>query len=218
MRAAALLVTVVVAAGGCAKRVDRDLLRDLTVESKLVLFEAENEYSIALDEKEMLKRQIIDTRVQVKEINALKNEAEADADRAKARKDDKAVEVAKRAYDVLDLKRSFVKARIHVLEQKLSAQERVVSVSYAKYELAKAKLVKRNNVRGADKIDLADFEKQVDQLVAKARYAQGAVDDAEKEAEARKQEWLAARNQLESSAGGGASSPWADEASAWGSP
>ena len=46
MRAGSLLLMVVLAAG-CAKRVDRDLLRDLTVESKLVLFEAENEVSIA---------------------------------------------------------------------------------------------------------------------------------------------------------------------------
>lgn len=217
MRAVTLLVTVVLA-GGCAKRVDRDLLRDLTVESKLVLFEAENEVSIALDEEEMLARQIRDLRAQVKEIDVLKNEADGDADRAKARKDDKAVDVAKRAYDVLDLKRSFVEYRVRVFKQKLSAQDRLVRVAYAKYELAKAKLVKKNNVRGADKIDLADFEAQVDGLVAKAREAQGAVDEAEKEAEAKKQEWLAARNQLESSAGGGASSPWADDASAWGTP
>lgn len=217
MRASMLLVTVVLAAG-CAKRVDRELLRDLTVESKLVLFEAENEVSIALDEEEMLTRQIRELRAQVKEIDVLKNEADGDADRAKARKDDKAVEVAKKAYDVLDLKRRFVEYRVRLLKQKLSAQDRLVRVSYAKYELAKAKLVKKNNVRGADKVDLADFEKQVDNMVEKARDAQGAVEQAEKEAEAKKQEWLAARSQLESSAGGGASSPWADDASAWGTP
>ncbi len=217
MRAAALLVTVVLGAG-CAKRVDRDLLRDLTVESKLVLFEAENEYSIALDEQEMLKRQINDLRAQVREIDALKTEADGDADRARARKDDKAAEVAKKAYDILDLKRRFVEQRVRVLKAKYGAQERLVKVAEAKYELAKAKLVKKNNVRGADKIDLADFEQQVDKKVEKARTAQAAVDEAEKEADAKKQEWLAARNQLESSAGGGASSPWADDASAWGTP
>ena len=217
MRARALLVTVLLV-GGCAKRVDRDLLRDLTVESKLVLFEAENEVSIALDEEEQLTRQIRDMRAQVKEIDVLKNEADGDADRAKARKDDKAVDVAKKAYDILDLKRRFVEQRVRVLKVKLAAQDRLVTVAYTKYELAKAKLVKKNNVRGADKIDLADFEKQVDRAVEKARDAETAVEEAEKEAQARKQEWVAARNQLESSAGGGASSPWADEASAWGTP
>jgi hypothetical protein len=217
MRAAALLVAVVLG-GGCAKRVDRDLLRDLTVESKLVLFEAENEVSIALDEVEQLTRQIRDTRAQVKEIDVLKNEADADADRARARKDEKAVEVAKRAYDILDLKRRYVEQRVRVLKAKLAAQDKLVRVSYAKYELAKAKLVKKNNVRGADKIELADYESQVDKVVEKAREAAASVDEAEKEAAAKKQEWVAARNQLESSAGGGASSPWADDASAWGTP
>ena len=71
--------------------------------------------------------------------------------------------------------------RVRALKEKLSAQDDLVRVAYAKYELAKARLVKKNNVRGADEIDLADFEMQVDDYVERARDAQADVAAAEKD-------------------------------------
>ena len=43
-------------------------------------------------------------------------------------------------------------------------QDALITVAWARYELAKAKLVKKNNVRGASDVDLTDFEEQVTRL------------------------------------------------------
>jgi hypothetical protein len=208
----------VVGCGGLSYSVDRDLLRNISVENKLLLFEAENDVSIALDEQEQIARQVHDTRRQVNEVGSQRGAADTDRERAQNKKDDKAAQVAAVSRQVLELKRDFLEARIKALREKLSAQESLVRVAFAKYELAKAKLVKKNNVRGADKLELADFEKQVDESVVSARDDQKIVDAAEKEAETKRQQWLTARNQLEKQSGGGAASPWADDAMAWGAP
>ena len=213
-----LIVGLSMGCGSLSYRVDRDLLRDISVENKLLLFEAENDVSIALDEQEQIQRQLRDLRKQINEVGSQKGAADDDRDRAQNRKDDKAAQLAATSRQVLDLKRRFLEARVSALREKLSAQEGLVLVAFAKYELAKAKLIKKNNVRGAADIDLADFEKQVDKHVTKAKEEKVAVDGAAKEAEAKRQEWLTARNQLEKSSGGGASSPWADDAMAWGAP
>jgi hypothetical protein len=204
--------------GGLSHVVDRDLLRDISVENKLLLFEAENELGIALDEQEQIVRQINETRRQVDGVGSQRGAADSDRERAENKKDDKAAQVAASSHQVLDLKRGYLEARVRALREKLSAQEGLVRVAFAKYELAKAKLVKKNNVRGADKLDLADFEKQVDESVAVVREQHKAVDAADKEVDDKRKEWLTARSQLEKASGGGAASPWADDAMAWGAP
>jgi hypothetical protein len=214
----AVLGVSLLGCGGLSYEVDRNLLRDVSVENKLLLFDAENDVSIALDEQEMQQRKIRETRTQIRAMDTLEREAEADLDRAKAKKDPKAVDTASMSLDVLALKREYLEAHVDALREKLSAQDVLVRVALAKYELAKAKLVKKNNVRGADKIDLKDFEEQVDDIVASARDAQSDVAEAEKEAAQKRQAWLAARAKLEKTGAGGAGSPWADDATAWGAP
>jgi hypothetical protein len=212
------VAALVCGCGGLSNRVDRDLLRDISVENKLLLFEAENDVSIAIDEQEQITRQIHEMRQQINALGSQKGAAANDEERAQNKKDDKAEQVAVASRQVLDLKRDFLEMRLKALREKLSAQSGLAYVALAKYELAKAKLVKKNNVRGADRLDLADFEKQVDEAVAGAKQEQQAVEAVEKEVEVKRQQWLTARNQLEKSSGGGAASPWADDAMAWGAP
>ncbi|MBN1960942.1 MAG: hypothetical protein JW841_08345 [Deltaproteobacteria bacterium] len=204
--------------GGLSYQVDRDLLLEVSVENKLLLFEAENEVSIAIDELEQISRQIQKVKQQISSVNSQRNAAEADYERADSKEDEKAMQIAKTSADILELKKDFLEARVSLFEEKLKAQDGLVRVAFAKYELAKAKLVKKNNVRGADKIDLADYEAQVDEVVAVAREEQQAINETEKEVETLRKQWLDSRNQLEQTSGGGAASPWADDAMAWGEP
>ncbi len=202
--------------GGLSYQVDRDLLREVSVEHKLLLFEAENEVGIAFDEQEQIQRQIKDTRAEIAKAKALSVEAERDADRASDKNDGRAEQLALASREVLALKRDFLEARVTMLRKKLSAQDDLLQVALAKYELAKAKLVKKNNVEGAASLDLADFEEQVSKYVDAARASQATVSEYDKEAVVLRNAWQAARAKLEQSGGAGAASPWADDAAVWG--
>lgn len=211
---------LVVAAHGCSSlsyTIDRDLLSEITLENKLSLFDAENDVSIAVDEKEQIQRQIQGVKQDIADAEAQIAEAESDAARASAKSDAKGEAVASAAQDVYDYKISYLEAYIAFLRKKLAAQEGLILVAYAKYELAKAKLVKKNNVRGASDIEEADFEAQVDSYVEKARAEQESLAEEEKEVEAVKKEWLTRREQLQSQSGGGVGSPWAEDSALWGS-
>lgn len=88
-------------------------------------------------------------------------------------------------------------------------------VALAKFELAKAKLVKKNNVRGAQDIDLVDFEEQVDKYIERAMESRADLAEREKEVDAFKQQWFKSRDDLMAKSGGGVGSPWAEDSALW---
>ncbi len=203
--------------GGLAYTVDRKLLGDLAIEHKLTLFEAENEMFIAEDELEQLSRQAHEARVAIQRAEAGINESESDFERAQAKKDNAAAGLAQSAVAAQGKKIEYLDASLTLLSARLAMQAILVSVADARYELAKAKLVKRNNVRGAAEVMLEDFERQVDQYMEKAHARQADVDAAAKIADAKKNDWRAARQALSKASGGGLGSPWADDSLVWGS-
>jgi hypothetical protein len=212
----ALAVVALSGCGGLSYSVDRDLLRDVSVEHKLVLFDAENDVSIALDERENIRRQITELKQDIRDAESKILEADQDAERASLKSDSAAEEVARMAHEVYEYKISFLEERITFLRQRLKAQEGLIYVAWAKFELAKAKLLKKNNVRGASDIDLVDFEEQVDGYVERAKDEQVDTAEAEKSVQAAEQEWLSRREKLQSASGGGQGSPWAEDSAAWG--
>ncbi len=212
----ALLLLSVSACGGLRYRVDRDQLKEITIENKLTLFDAENDVSIALDEREAIHREIQDAKQDIADADAQVAESEVDAARAAQKGDQAKEQVAYGAMEVFQLKIRYLEDHLGFLRAKLKAQEDLIRVAQAKFELAKAKLAKNNNVRGAADLELADFEAQVDECVEKAKATYQDLAAFEQEVEAVKKAWLDRRDQLMQASGGGVGSPWAEDSALWG--
>lgn len=205
--------------GGCSglgHTVDRHMLRDISIENKLQLFEAENELAIAVDERENIIREGQQVRRQKDATLAGVDDAREDRGRAADKADAKAEALAALAIEVLELKIEFLNAMLDHIDDRLNAQEDLTRVALAKFELAKARIVKRNNVSGASGIDLADFEAQVDRCVETARDAQRDVSRAEAEVAQARAKWISERARLEKQSDGGLGSAWAEDEPAWG--
>jgi predicted nucleic acid-binding Zn-ribbon protein len=205
-----------IACGGLSYTVDRDLLKDVSIENKLVLFDAENDVSIALDERESLKKQVSEARQDISDAKAKIKEAKADAERAAEKGDANAQQVGDLAEETYDKKIDYLNERIGFLKRRLDAQERLIYVAWARYELAKAKLVKKNNVRGANDVEIPDFEEQVDKFVELAKEDTEGLKQEEAQLAAVQQEWLAQREKLQAASGGGLGSSWVEDGSIWG--
>ncbi|MEZ4273269.1 MAG: hypothetical protein R3C68_18075 [Myxococcota bacterium] len=201
---------------GLAHTVDRDLLRHVSLSNKLLLFDAENNLSIAIDEKDKIDKQILEVRRDIRAAYSQRDAAREDEDRADDRGDAEAVRLAIMAQDVAEMKIDYLRGYVDFLDEKRDVQERHILLAQAQFELAKAKLIKENNVKGAEKVDLEDFENQVKKWVEVAKDAQADLAETSKELDAERQAWLGQREKLRELSGGGLGSPWADDATVWG--
>lgn len=202
--------------GGLGYQVERDLLTEVSVENKLTLFDAENNVAISLDERDQIRREIQMVRQQIEDTDKQIREAIEDGERAEDKGDAERANIAVMAEEVFDLKKDFLYEQIGLLRSRLEVQEAYIYVAFAQYELAKAKLVKKNNVRGAQDIELEDFEAQVDEYVEQAKEINQDFAEYEQEVEQVKQAWLARREELQQASGGGLGSPWAEDSALWG--
>jgi len=212
-------LVALVALTGCSDlsyTVPRAAVRELPIERKLKLFDAENDLYIALDEAEALERNLQALREQRQRARHQRENAEGDGERAEKRHDAHGVEVAELAIDVLGLKLDYLDEERGLARERLEVQDDLVIVARAKLELAKAQEAKEANVVGSEDIDLADFTAQVDDCSARARAAQEALAEREKEVAEVKARWLAERQKLEKASGGGLGNPWVEEVSLWG--
>ena len=116
-----LLLAIVLSLTGCglSHAVDRDLLKQISVGNKLLLFDAENDVSIALDERDKIIRLIRDAKVDVKETEERIDDAASDGERADAKGDAKGAELAVMAGDVFELKIDFLMGNIDYLRDRL---------------------------------------------------------------------------------------------------
>ncbi|MBI5508818.1 MAG: hypothetical protein HY903_08705 [Deltaproteobacteria bacterium] len=218
MRTSRFAVAIVFGAGcgHLSYTVDRDQLQEITIENKLLLFDAENDVSIALDEKEAIHREIQQVKQDIEDADLQIAETENDAARASEKGDHEKEKVCEQAIEVYDLKIRYLEEYLLFLRDKLKAQDDLIIVAEAKFELAKAKLAKNNNVRDAADIELADFEAQVDDKVARAKDTFQELAEFEKEVDGVKEQWLGRRDQLMAASGGGIGSPWAEDGALWG--
>jgi len=212
LAAAALLA----GCGGLSRTVSRKLLSDISIENKLQLFESENDVAIAIDEREQLLREGQGLRKQRAVVEDQLEDAEGDLKRAEDKNDAKAQVVAALAIEVIESKLAYLDAQEDALDVRLDAQDDLTRVALAKYELAKAKIVRRNNVSGASDLDVDEFEEQVDEAVERARDAQKDAAEAQAQVEAASAKWLELRAKLEKESGGGLGNPWAEDTSTWG--
>jgi uncharacterized protein (DUF3084 family) len=209
-------IAVLCSGCGLAHTIDREWLADISIENKLLLFDAENDVSIAVDERDKIQREIREAKEDIRYAEQQLEDAKSDGERARAKNDAKGVEVADVAGEVFALKIDYLEAQLDMLQDRRSAQEGLINVALARYELAKATLIKKNNVRGVSDIDVADFEEQVNSTVESAKADQERLKQEEQQVDARRQEWLKRRDQLAALSGGGAGSAWAEDSALWG--
>jgi chromosome segregation ATPase len=216
MKIAILLIVTLSACSELRSNVDRDLLAEITIENKLLLFDAENDVAIAIDERERLARDIYQAKLDISDAEAQVDETYDDEERAISKADEAAAGLSEMAREVFHLKIDYLEERLFHLREKLAGQDSLIMVAKAKYELAKAKLVKKNNVRGAQDIELVDFEDQVTEYVEYAKETMTDLSELERQVEAYRQQWLTAREKLMVASGGGVGSPWAEDSAQWG--
>jgi septal ring factor EnvC (AmiA/AmiB activator) len=209
------IIAVCSACGTLSQTVDRDLLREVSIENKLVLFDSENEVSIAMDERDKIQRTIRDAKLDIRDAQRQIREAYSDQERAEEKGDEKAFGIAYLAEEVFELKIDYLEFLVDYHRERLSAQEDVIVAARARHELHKAKLVVRSNVRGASDIDLEDFEGQVADKVESAKASQSDLTEVEQELNAVKAVWLERRKALMAASGGGLGSAWAEDSALW---
>lgn len=203
---------------GLAHTVDRDLLRAMTIEQKLLLFDAQNEVAITLDEREELRQDIAELKLDRQKVARAIRDAEEDADRADDKGDVQAEQISNLAAEVFELQSDYLDEALTYARDRLAAHEQMVKVAHAKFELAKARLVKDNNLPGASSIDLEDFEEQVDSAVEDAQEERAELKEQQTEVDNAKKAWLQQREVLNKKSGGALGNPWVDGSETWGDP
>ncbi|OGQ23910.1 MAG: hypothetical protein A2138_10880 [Deltaproteobacteria bacterium RBG_16_71_12] len=193
--------------GGLSHRVDRSLLDQVPNEELLLLFDAENAVYIARDEADLATRNLEDAR------KALRRAQDYRALIGERRKSGAAIDSAQ----VLQLLEEWNNARIEMREKEVTLRLEELSTSgvrlwaaRARYEHAKAKLIKDFNPVGGANIDLDHFQNQVKDW--EGREAQVLA-----ELKARQDELVAARDKyiqlavrLQQESRGAYGGPWAD--------
>jgi hypothetical protein len=208
----ALVLGFCVTQGSCAffglwHRVDRATLELVPNEEKLLLFDAENGVYIARDEMETASRAVKDT------------------ERALARAEDygKVIEARRKSgaaidtREVLDLLERWNDLRIEMREEELAvAKQRVETskarlwASRARYERAKALLIKNHVPEEGTSIDMADFDEQVKEYEADEQEALVALEELEKGLSSKRATYIEVSRKLQATSKGAYGGPWAD--------
>lgn len=209
-------VTLLVAAGlaACGSdprlRVDGSVLERISVENRLLLFDAENELDIAIDDRDQLLEELRALDGRRRATLERREDTERDARRFRDDGDAARAEIAELRGQAAEAQLDHLEARQRATTVRLERQARVLVVAEARFELAKARLVKRNNVPGAADLRIEDFEAQVD----KYRERVDAFDERLAEAEARVSEreaaWSMAATRLRQASRGAYGSRWLD--------
>ncbi len=191
-------------------RVDSDVLEKITIENKLLLFDAENELNIAIDARDQVVDEIAQIRDDIRRAEKKREVAVRDGEIFESKGDERRRELAALRRTTARAQIDYLEARLEWAEERLDRQRRELVVARARFELAKARLVKKNNVPGASDIDLADFEAQVEDLRADVGETDDDIEDAELEMKAREQNWVAESKALQEASGGALGSRWLD--------
>lgn len=215
LRAFSLALTLAaLASPGCASapslRVDSDVLERITIENKLLLFDAENELNIAIDSRDQVVDEIEQTKQDLARTERKRDIAERDADVFADKGDAERAKVARAKAAEADARIEYLSARLDWVRERLVKERAKLVVAKAAFELAKARLVKKNNVPGASDLDLADFEEQVKEYTAEAGDSDPDIQEAEAEMKRREQTWATAVQALQATTGGALGSRWLD--------
>ena len=189
-------------------RVRSDVLDKITIENKLLLFDAENELNIAIDARDQVVDEIARLKEDAKRARKKRQVAERDQDVFADKGDTERARLAVLRGQAAEAQIEYVDARLDWARQRLDKERRQLVVAKAKFELAKAKLVKKNNVPGASSIDLEDFEDQVKSYAEDVGDSEADILEAEASMKRAEDVWVAANGALRDASGGALGSRW----------
>lgn len=207
---AVLLALTVATGGGCAglsHRVDRSLLDQVPNEELLLLFDAENAVYIARDEADLATRNLEDAqkaRRRAEEYRSLIDER---------RKSGAAIDSAQ----VLQLLEEWNNARIEMRQKEVALRQEELSTSdvrlwaaRARYEHAKAKLIKDFNPVGGANINLDNFQDQVKGWEEREKEVLADLQAKQEELVAARDIYIQLAVRLQQESRGAYGGPWAD--------
>ncbi len=186
------------------------MLDKITIENKLLLFDAENELNIAIDARDQVVDEIAQLKDDFRRAEKKHAVAERDQEVFGNKGDQDRSRLAGLRAEASAAQADFVEARLQWARQRLTKERKRLVVARSKFELAKAKLVKKNNVPGASRIDLADFERQVLEYAEDVKDADADIQEAEAEMEAMEDAWITKNDALREASGGAFGSRWLD--------
>lgn len=204
-------IAISACASGPRKRVDGKVLEKLTIENRLLLFDAENELNIAIDARYQVLDEIEQIKIDIDRAKEKLEVARRDEDLFADKGNMERVEVAALRAETQKTRIRYLDARLDWARKRLEVEDKRLDVARAEFELAKARLVKKNNVPGASKIDLGDFEKQVAKYEERVEDADQNVEEALTKLSTREEAWVQASRALQEATGGALGSRFLDE-------
>lgn len=204
---------VALTAASCAAprlTVDKDVLDKITIENKLLLFDAENELNIAIDGRDKVVDEIEQIKEDIRRARKKMEVAERDESAFESKGDAERAKIAGFKAVSEEARIEYLAARLEWARARLDQERARLVVAKAKFELAKARLVKKNNVPGASDIDLADFEEQVKDYEEDVGDYDEDIQETDAEMKEREQAWAVASKALKQASGGALGSRWLD--------
>jgi hypothetical protein len=206
----AALALFLVSCAAPSLTVDKDVLEKITIENKLLLFDAENELNIAIDSRDQVVDEIEQIKEDIYKSKTKQEVAERDEEAFADKGDAERSKIAGFKATSEEARIDYLDARLEWARTRLERERERLIVAKAKFELAKASLVKKNNVPGASSIEISDFEEQVKDYEADVRDSDPDVAEAEAEMKTKEEAWLAASKSLRQATGGALGSRWID--------
>ncbi|MCB9655433.1 MAG: hypothetical protein H6729_15035 [Deltaproteobacteria bacterium] len=189
-------------------RVDADVLNKITIENKLLLFDAENELNIAIDARDQVVDEIAETKEEMRRTKEKLSVAERDADAFEDKGDMERAKVSALKARESEARLDFLDARLDWCRERLKKERAKLVVAKARFELAKAKLVKKNNVPGASDLEIADFEEQVTDYEEDVTDADADIAEEAAVVKEREDTWASASKALQGATAGALGSRW----------
>jgi len=210
---AAFLITTVMSAcaSGPRKRVDGKVLEKLTIENRLLLFEAEKELNIAVDARYQVLDEIEQIKIDIERAEEKLDVARRDEDLFADKGNREKAEIAALRAETQKTRIRYLEARLEWARKRLEVESKKLDVARAEFELAKARLVKKNNVPGASKITIEDFEDQVAKYEKRVEDADENVEEALAKLSTREEAWVQASRALQEATGGALGSRFLDD-------
>jgi chromosome segregation ATPase len=189
-------------------RVEQRSLKDLPLESRLDLLDAENDLFAAVDRRDDAEQGIDDARVALRRADKRVSEEDHDLDQARDRRDAAGIEVGKLAVQEAKAHRRVKEWDLDLAKGNLDVEEARLLVAQGRFERAKADVARKARTAGAADLKLKDFDRQVDDLQKHVKDVQNDVDKLSKRSEKDRQKWQALSRQLAELTGGAQGSAW----------
>ena len=201
-----LLATFVLSLWGCSgpvkERVKPDLVRALPMESRIELLDAENSLFAAIDGVDEAHNDVEDAQQELDQADERIDEAKDQRKKASKEGDANGATIAELAITEAKARKDYLKQWIKVLRALVKEKEGELDASRGRYELAKAKEVKRVNLDGSEKLKVEVFEDQVTRLDDRVKDLQAKADEIKTVADEEKKAWDDSRSELAKATGG----------------